>query len=135
MDIDDLRKQFLFSSSIQNKIKHFRSDRISMILANECIGDLGNDAKLLFHIIPAWSFELGNGIDIRKADRSSDLLPMSGGGWDYRFNADGYCIFSRDSQTSKIKTYTQLFHNGIIEAVEIRLFSGYREKQVYTYMY
>ncbi len=133
MDIDDLRKQFLFSGSIKNQIKQFRSDRISMILANECVGNLGNDAKLLFHIIPVWSFVLGNSIDIRKANRSDDLLPLSGNSYDIRYNADGYCVFSIDSQISKIETYTQLFHNGIIEAVEIRLFSGYREKQVYNW--
>ena len=60
MDIDDLRKEFLYTSGLQDKIKEFKRERISLILANECVGDLGNLAKLVIHIIPEWSFELGN---------------------------------------------------------------------------
>lgn len=132
MDIDDLRKQFLFSGSIQNQIKQFRSDRVSMILANECVGDMGDDAKLLFHIIPAWSFELGNSIDIKKAYKNDDLLPISSfSGLHYRFSADGYCMFSKNGRTSRIETYTQLFHNGIIEAVY--LFPVHQQKQIYNW--
>ncbi len=135
MDIDDLRKQFLFGGTIQSQIKQFRADRISMILANECVGDLGNNAKFLFHIIPEWSFELGNRISMRGLYNSlaEDLIPLSGSAWDDRYNSDGYCLFAKDHQTGRINTYTQLFHNGIIEAVEVKLFSSYREKQVFNW--
>ncbi|XER13268.1 hypothetical protein SATMO3_35190 [Sporomusa aerivorans] len=133
MDIDDLRKQFLHLGYMQSQIQQFRKDRISMILANECVGDLGAKAKLVFHIIPKWSFELGNTIDLKIVDHNRSFLPISGDGWSYRYNADGFCIYSVDSSTRKIETYTQIFHNGIIEAVEIRLVSGYQPNQVYAW--
>jgi len=133
MDIDDLRKEFLYSSGVQDKIRQFRKDRISMILANECVGDLGNDAKIVFHIIPEWSFELGNAVDFDKFINNAYFRPISGNGWDYRYNADGYCIYGIDYKTKKIDTYTQVFHNGIIETVEIRLISKWKEKQVYNW--
>lgn len=133
MDIDDLRKEFLYSNSVQDKMRQFRRDRISMILANECIGNLGNDAKLLFHIIPEWSFELGNLVHLDKVAKNSNFRPFSEGGWNSKYNADGYCIFSQNSAGKLIETYTQLFHSGVIEVVEIRLISQYREKQIYDW--
>jgi len=134
MDIDDLRKEFLYANGLQDKIRQFRKDRISMILANECVGDLGNDAKLVVHIIPEWSFELGNNIDLECLETNSQFKPISGSIWDFRYNADGCCIYGIDHETNALKTYTQMFHNGIIEAVEIRLISQYRKKQVYNWL-
>lgn len=133
MDIDDLRKEFLYANSIQDKIRYFRRDRISMIAANECVGDLGDKAKIIFHIIPEWSFELGNQVDLLKLKNDTNFHPISASDWGNRYNADGYCIFNYDQETNIIRDYTQVFHNGIIEAVEIRLMSGYKKKQVYEW--
>ena len=133
MDIGDLRKAFLYSSGLQDKIRQFKRDRISLILANECIGDLGNKAKLVFHIIPEWSFELGNGIDLSYLEGSCDFRPLSGSSWNHRYNADGYCIYSGHYKGGLIETYTQFFHSGIVEATEIRLISDYQEKIVYDW--
>ncbi len=133
MDIDDLRKEFLYTSGLQDKIREFKRERISLILANECVGDLGNRAKLVIHIIPEWSFELGNIVDLKQLYMNSSVHPLSGSSWNYRYNADGYCIFGVDHSTNLIQTYTQFFRNGIIEATEIRCISGYKDKEVYNW--
>lgn len=133
MDIDDLRKAFLRSGGIHNKIREFRRDRISLILANECVGDLGNGAKIVFHIIPEWSFELGSTVDLNLFRQNSSVQPISGSSWNTQYNADGYCIFGRDYSTGAIETYLQFFHSGIIEATEIRLVSGYKNETVYNW--
>lgn len=101
-----------------------------MILANECIGDLGNDTKIVFHIVPEWSFELGNRINLEKLSNDRSFRPIAGSGWNYRYIADGYCIYASEYKTEAINSYTQVFHNGIVEAVEIRLISNYRGKEV-----
>ncbi len=132
MDIDDLRKSFLYSNGLQDKIRQFHNDRISMILANECIGDMGIGPKIIFHIIPEWSFELGNLVDLHPLYSDPSFRPISGSGWDHRYNADGYCIFTNNAKNI-IGSYTQVFHNGIIEAGEIRLFSEYRANQIYDW--
>lgn len=134
MDIDDLRKEFLYSNGIQDKIRQFRKDRISMILANECVGDLGTDAKLVFFLIPEWSFELGNTIDFGYLENNSQFCPLSVTRWDDRYNADGYCIYGMDNESKSVNTYTQVFHNGIMEVVEIRLISKYQRSQMYDWM-
>ena len=133
MDIDDLRKEFLYTSGLQDKIKEFKRERISLILANECVGDLGNLAKLVIHIIPEWSFELGNIVDLKQLYMNSSVHPLSGSSWNYRYNADGYCIFGASRLLHYIPTYTQFFHNGIIEATEVRSISGYEDKEVYDW--
>lgn len=133
MDIDDLRKEFLYTNGLQDKIREFRRERISLILANECVGDLGNFAKLVIHIIPEWSFELGNIVDLKQLYMNSSVHPLSGSSWNYRYNADGYCIFGANSSFRYIPTYTQFFHNGIIEATEVRCISGYKDKEVYIW--
>lgn len=133
MDIDDLRKEFLYGNSIQDKIRQFRRDRISMIASSECIGNLGNRAKIVFHIIPEWSFELGNRVNLMELKNNTSFRPISGSSWGYRYNADGYYIYRDDNETKLIKEYTQIFHNGIIEAAEIRLMSTHGEKQVYEW--
>lgn len=133
MDIDDLRKEFLYTNGLQDKIREFKRERISLILANECVGDLGNLAKLVIHIIPEWSFELGNIVDLKQLYMNSSVHPLSGNSWNYRYNADGYCIFGTSNLLHNISTYTQFFHNGIIEATEIRCISGYEDKEVYNW--
>lgn len=134
MDIDDLRKEFLYTNGLQDKIRDFKRERISMILANECVGDLGNLAKLVIHIIPEWSFELGNSVDLKQIDGNPSVHPLSGNSWNFRYNADGYCIFDVNHSTNQIKTYTQFFRNGVIEATEIRCISGYRDREVYNWL-
>ena len=105
-----------------------------MILANECVGDLGSDTKIVLYIVPEWSFELGNRADLEGLRNNNLFRPTSGSGWLYRYNADGYCIFSCEYKTEAINAYTQVFHSGIIEAVEIRLISNYRSKEVYNWL-
>ena len=133
MDIDDLRREFLYTNGLQDKIRKFRRDRISLILANECVGDLGSDAKIVFHIIPEWSLELGNTVDLHFFEGNSSFRPITGSGWDYRYNADGYCIYAEDYTTNAINCYTQVFHSGIIEATEIRLVSRYKPRFIYNW--
>ncbi len=133
MDIDDLRKEFLYANGLQDKICQFRKDRISMILANECVGDLGNKAKIVFHIIPEWSFELGNKIDLEKLNEHDLFRPISQSGLVYRYNADGYCVSASEYETGHINSYTQMFHNGIVEAVEISHISISQTKEVFNW--
>lgn len=135
MSVDDLRKQFIFSSSFKFEIKNFRQERIGLILGNECIGNLAEGAKVLLHVIPLWSLETGNNIDVKQLQHTyfDKAIPISGGNWYQRYNSDGYCIYGRDYQTNNINTYTQTFRNGIIEAVDIRMMNYNRQFTGQTY--
>lgn len=133
MTVDDLRKQFLLSSSFKNDIRLFRQDRIGMILSNECIVNLADGAKILVHIIPLWSLEQSNFIDLRQMRQNpfiSESGPISGGAYNYSFNADGFLTACSEYPNHQISTYAQFFRNGIVEALDIRMMN-YQEKTVY----
>lgn len=133
MEIDDLRKAFLYTNGLQDKIRYFHNERISMIMSNECIGDMGTGPKIVFHIIPEWSFELGNMIDLEYFRTSSYFKPISGNNWSFRYNIDGICIYDENLNSGILNSYTQVFHNGIIEATEIRCLSSYKENLIYDW--
>lgn len=134
MSVDDLRTQFLSSSSFKRDIQTFRQDRISMILANEALGTLLSGAKVLLHIIPLWSLEEGNNIDISNIpnNKMNIARPISGGGYNYSYNADGWFTAYNDHETKHISTYVQFFRNGIIEAVDVRMMN-YEKNRIYKW--
>lgn len=76
---------------------------------------------------------MGNTVDLKQIDGNPSVHPLSGSCWNHRYNADGYCIFDIDYSTNQIKTYTQFFRSGIIEATEIRCISGYKDKEVFKW--
>jgi len=133
MDIDDLRKSFLYSDSIQTRIQYFKRDRVSLLLGGETMQNLSNKGKFVIHIIPEWSFESGNLVDLIESEHGGLFWPISGSTFDTRYNSDGYCIFHADFQSHIVETYSQLFHNGIIEAMEANLFANYKPNQVYDW--
>ena len=97
MSLDDLRREILSSVSYQNEIKKFRQDRVGMIISNEYIRHLQDGAKLVIHIIPLWSLEFGNSVDLSALNSwtgSDPFRPMSGGGYNTVFCADGKYAFS-----------------------------------------
>lgn len=133
MEIEDLRKAFLYTNGLQDKIRQFHNERISMIMANECIGDMGTGPKIVFHIIPEWSFELGNMIDLEYFRDNTQFKPFTCSSWNYRYNIDGICIYNINQDSGILNTYTQVFHNGIMEATEIRCLSNFEKNLIYDW--
>ena len=138
MSVDDLRKQFIYSASFKYDMRNFRQERIGMILGNECIGNLVDGAKVLLHIVPLWSLDVGNSIDIKQLQHlySHKIRPISGSGWYHRYNSDGYCVSSKaPNEENTVNTYVQVFRNGLIEALDIRLmnYNGQFQGQVYDW--
>lgn len=127
MNYDDLKKAFTEIDSIQNKVFKFRDNRISMILNDEIAGNIGDKAILVLHIIPNWSMGMNCYVDFRKVkyDDSLDVFsPTQFGNGSRRgtllYNADGMMI-NYGYGNSSVMSYTQLFHNGAIESIEVRM--------------
>lgn len=126
MSYDDLKRSFTELESIQSKILSFRDNRLSMILNDEVVGDSLDQTNLVLHMIPHWSMGLGNYIDLNKVkqDFSFDVFsptPLGGSRrGDLGFNTDGM-IVTYGHDEFPVMSYSQLFHNGSIESVEIRM--------------
>jgi hypothetical protein len=118
LDVGELRVAFNLSETIIERIRKFNIERASRILANEAPVPFYNYGKIVLHLIPIISFSPGQSYDIDKiASHLASMPPIYSGGWNHRYNLDGFLTHS-DDQEGKSYSYVQLFRNGIIEAVD-----------------
>ncbi len=118
LDVGELRIAFNLSETITERIRNFRMDRISKILANETPVPFYETAKIVLHLIPIISFNPAQAYDISQiASHPSEMPPIHSFGWNHRYNLDGFLTYSED-QEGKSYSYVQLFRNGIIEAID-----------------
>lgn len=112
MDVFEIRNAFLLSETGAQRIRNFRSERISRVARADTPFDIGISAKLVLHIIPLVSFELGVAIDLSSINFDpARYRPIEASGVTYQYNFDGLLAYS-----SNLKTYLQVFRSGIIEA-------------------
>ena len=120
LDVGELRTMFDLSETLAEKIRNFRENRISTIVANEGPVPLVDNPKIVLHLIPMGSFSPGQRYDFAIAGNlRTRMVPMNCSGWDDRYNLDGFLTYSTVKKEGS-HTYTQLFRNGIIEAVDSR---------------
>jgi hypothetical protein len=117
LDVSELRTAFTLADSFAEKIRRFREERVSRILADETPVPFSRDPKIVLHLIPFASLKSGEKIEIHKISANPGMLPpICSTGWDGRYNLDGYVTYSYIA-TEKADAYTQLYRNGIVEAV------------------
>jgi hypothetical protein len=114
---DQLRELFTLKETVTDRIKKFRVDRLSKIIANETPILLGIEPKVVIHIVPFSALLTSERYDIFAPGirQSDNLLPPYDIGahkdWERRYNFDGLLIASEG------RAYTQIFRNGVVEAV------------------
>lgn len=118
LDVSELRIAFNLSEALAEKIRRFREDRISKLCADETPVPFEGRAKIVLHLLPLISFNPAQRYEIEKIEANDSCMPpIYANGWGTRYNIDGLITYS-DSSAEKSHTYTQLYRNGIIEAVE-----------------
>lgn len=133
LDVDELRSAFNFSDTIDRKIKEFREERIAKIVADEGHMKQGNGAKIVIHVIPVSSFNIGTKFDIvNMYDRLHNKIPMPiyCSGCDYRINFDGINLYSQFNQDGINFSYVQVYKNGVIEAVNSSMLGYFSDKKI-----
>ncbi len=129
LDVSELRIAFNLSETLAERIRKFREERISKIYANDMPVPFIGGAKVALHLIPLNAFNPTQRYDINSVPINTiNLPPIYCGGWDGRYNFDGYLTYSGIKEGGKYSSYAQLFSNGIIEAVGGSLFSFNRGK-------
>jgi len=112
LDVSELRTAFILSETTTERIRNFRIERLSKIIAGETPVMLNQNPKIIFHIVPFDAFNPASRFHVSSlANDVGKLQPISASGWNTRHNFDGYLSFA-DSLT-----YLQVFRNGNIEAV------------------
>jgi hypothetical protein len=118
LEVEDLRRAFLESETLATKIRSFRSDRLSAISTNETFMPLLSGAKIVLHLIPDSSFELGKRYDFGE-EWISDFPPIyNSSGWNRRITFDGIMTYTGNDKEGIVYYYTHVFNNGILEAVD-----------------
>jgi hypothetical protein len=129
LDVNDLRRAFTLSEALHDKIKKFKEERISKIIANETPLSLGDSAKIILHLIPIVSFDTGQNINLKTISQEVGLLPqIASNGYNSKFNFDGFLTFSGNA--APFDSYTLLFKTGIIESVNGEYLNFHTQKEI-----
>ena len=142
LDVSELRSAFLFSESISERIRAFRTERLSRISSGVEIPAplIEEDPKLVLHLIPLNAFSTGESLDLKPLYDSVKgrlLEPVSVFDGEptirMRFNIDGFVCSSRmEYNATTDYGYTQVFRNGIVETVDTSLLmiNAWNRKQI-----
>jgi hypothetical protein len=117
LDVAELRSLFALSETTTERIRNFRLERLSRIVAGESPILSNNNAKIVLHIVPAVAFDPAVRFDLAQiACDSGATKPIGCGGWNYRYNFDGFLSYAQIHEGTF--SYVQVFHHGSIEAVQ-----------------
>jgi hypothetical protein len=110
---EELRMLFTLSSSLQERMRDFRNERIRFIAGDKTPIDIAKGGRFVLHVIPFTAFAEPFSVDFGKLTRGGhNFSPLSGGGYNPIWNFDGYLAANTESPS-----YSQIFRNGIIEGV------------------
>ncbi len=122
LDVSELRALFLLSETTAEKIRGFRADRLGKIIAGETPIAIDDTAKIVLHIVPLDAFNPATRVDVySNVPRGHSLyapIYCSNVSWDRQYNFDGLLTFWKPRQEDPAHSYLQVFHSGIIEAVD-----------------
>lgn len=117
LDWGQIRAGFLEAETAQERVRRFRVDRVARVLSGETPIAMGPGPKVIFHALPLTPTEVWPQIvGIGDRDTHRFLPPMAGEPRDWRYNLDGFVVYTLRSELS-IQSYVQLFRDAGIEAV------------------
>lgn len=131
LDVFELQLAFDATNVEGERLRNFRIDRIGRIIAGETPIPIGEQAKIIIHLIPVSAFDTGVKYDLRGLQlfpNPENLAPICARyGSNLRFNFDGILTFEKYNHSETAVSYLQVFRNGIIESSCASLFDHDRE--------
>jgi Putative DNA-binding domain len=134
LDVTELRNAFLFSNTVTERIAAFRSERVVALEAGRSLVPVSEGPKLVLHAIPLGSFSSRRSLEVMKLRSFPAMMrPMGRDGFGaVRVNFDGViCTAYGDVPTA----YTQVYRDGVIEAVGVGFLSGYHANSIPGLLY
>lgn len=131
MDIQEIRSSILLSETVVSQISQFKEERVAIIDTDQGIAPLKAGPKIIIHIIPRISFELGyyvNPTQIRTQRWKPIYCSTS---FPHRFNIDGVLYYDKLPNEQHYYTYVQVFRNGLVEAVDAYLLRPSEEGKIF----
>jgi len=119
MDVTEIRAAFVMAEAIPERIRRFRDDRLSKIVAGETPLPMDSGAKMILHLLPVCSFSKPTAVDVLAVSHNiAQLPPMGALGCSGRMNLDGCVTYQQQGNDGPCYAYAQLFRSGAIEAVD-----------------
>lgn len=127
LDVDEIRTAFLATDSQAERIKRFREDRLSKVVADETPVVPVSPLRLVLHLIPIASFLNNERLDLSNERVLIDsFLPMgTSQNFGCRHNLDGLLIWIPSGE--RAHGYCQVFRHGALEAVDTVVFGRIRQ--------
>ena len=111
------------SDTVYERIRNFRTERLSMIVADEGSMPLQGERMLAVHIIPFNAFDPSTRYDLPTLLRDSvSLSPIGASGSNRYYNFEGVVSYEPSTNPDAASAYLQVFRNGIIESVTSKRF-------------
>jgi hypothetical protein len=125
MEASEIRSAYLRSIGVEDRIKRFRDERLSRIIAGETPVKLHKGPKVIVHLFPLSGLDSSFQIDLSKFPKSRDPLAnldlfnrfkpwRSGNSAHWNYNFEGFVI-SAPLRDSLKQMYVQIFRNGSLE--------------------
>lgn len=122
LDVTDLRNAFLLANTLSEKITAFRSERVIALENGRPLAPLAAGPKLVIHCMALESFGTNPRYDVLALEGIEPMYTPMLNGWGLRINFEGrICIASGEDSSS---AYTQIYRNGVIEAVQVGVLSS-----------
>ncbi len=123
LDVTDLRNAFLFANTVTEKISAFRVERVIALENGQPLAPLAEGPKLVIHCIALESFGAKSQYDVLALDGIQPMYATRLNGWGARINFEGRIVMASGEPSS---AYTQIYRNGVIEAVRANLLKSFR---------
>ncbi len=121
LDVSEIRTAFILSETVADRIRDFRADRLSKIIAGDTPFEVKHGPQAVLHLVPLSAFRLGTSLDLETFLRRYNEIE-----WHKRFNDprlmnrrnfDGL-LYYLPLQASIVDWYVQIFRNGCVEYVQ-----------------
>jgi hypothetical protein len=90
LDVDELRTIFIESEQITEKLRQFRTNRLSKIIADDVPAILPSNSRMIIHLLPLAAFATLVTVDLRELPNDlRNFVGLIGGFHNSRFNIDG----------------------------------------------
>lgn len=121
MTVDEIRAAFALSSSVIDRVRRFRSERLAAIKSGQTPFPMMSGPYVVLHLLPLAMMDPAHSFDVTR--ETPYLPPIGFSGGDFRINFDGFASY-RASGEGTCRAYTQIYHSGAVEAVSTDPFSS-----------
>lgn len=116
LDYEEIRLAFYSAQGPQEKMRQFRTNRISAVTEAYFEAMAGKNVGILIHILPISSFTTTQQADLQVAiSNPNNIRPIGSNSYNRRYNFDGFFTYLTHYNSPLTATYLQIYRNGCLE--------------------